>query len=315
MSRLAFSSSYMLAFPHCTMSDTDDRATSRHDDRRQDRAASSSSRHKSSSRHQSTRRRDRDADHRGGSSQSHREDRDSDRHRRKSSSNQDGRVRSPPYRRHHDNLDGVPSSSTSPKRHRDREDREKSRHRRHRDWDRHDSRYRHERDRHDPRRQQLREASSDARQGSSFRTRSRSRSPVRRSPLPSASNSSHLSPTQPLAQPPIPIEEALDEDVPSFAPSGLLAAESNTVNGVALKYHEPPEARKPKSPWRLYCFKDGKEQQVLHLAAQSAYLLGRDRTVVDIPLDHESCSKQHAVLQFRQTIATNEFGDKKKRIQ
>lgn len=37
--------------------------------------------------------------------------------------------------------------------------------------------------------------------------------------------------------------------------------------------------------------------------------------MVDIPLDHESCSKQHAVLQFRQTITTNEFGDKKKRIQ
>lgn len=53
---------------------------------------------------------------------------------------------------------------------------------------------------------------------------------------------------------------------------------------------------------------------MLHLGAQSAYLLGRDRTVVDIPLDHESCSKQHAVLQFRQTSSTNEFGDKKKRI-
>uniref|UniRef100_V5GWE8 FHA domain-containing protein n=1 Tax=Kalmanozyma brasiliensis (strain GHG001) TaxID=1365824 RepID=V5GWE8_KALBG len=111
-----------------------------------------------------------------------------------------------------------------------------------------------------------------------------------------------------------PIEEDIDEDAPNFAPSGLLAAESNTVNGVALKYHEPPEARKPKSTWRMYCFKDGKEQEVLHLGAQSAYLLGRDRTVVDIPLDHESCSKQHAVLQFQQTITTNEFGDRKKRI-
>lgn len=53
---------------------------------------------------------------------------------------------------------------------------------------------------------------------------------------------------------------------------------------------------------------------MLHLGPQSAYLLGRDRTVIDIPLDHESCSKQHAVLQFRQTITTNEYGDKKKRI-
>lgn len=38
---------------------------------------------------------------------------------------------------------------------------------------------------------------------------------------------------------------------------------------------------------------------MLHLHRQSAYLLGRDRRVADIPTDHPSCSKQHAVLQFR----------------
>lgn len=32
---------------------------------------------------------------------------------------------------------------------------------------------------------------------------------------------------------------------------------------------------------------------------KSYYLLGRDRKVADIPLDHPSCSKQHAVIQFR----------------
>jgi smad nuclear-interacting protein 1 len=31
------------------------------------------------------------------------------------------------------------------------------------------------------------------------------------------------------------------------------------VTGVVLKYHEPPEARKPTKNWRLYVFK-GKEQ-------------------------------------------------------
>lgn len=141
-----------------------------------------------------------------------------------------------------------------------------------------------------------------------------------RSPLPQATSSSDRIPPRP-SSPPVPAttepfaEEDAENDAPNFAPSGLLAAESNTHNGIVLKYHEPPEAHKPKTAWRLYCFKDGKEQHVLHLGAQSAYLLGRDRTVVDIPLDHESCSKQHAVLQFRQTITTNDFGDKKKRIQ
>jgi smad nuclear-interacting protein 1 len=36
---------------------------------------------------------------------------------------------------------------------------------------------------------------------------------------------------------------------------------------------------------------------LLHIHRQSAYLIGRDRTVTDIPLEHPSCSKQHAVIQ------------------
>ena len=37
--------------------------------------------------------------------------------------------------------------------------------------------------------------------------------------------------------------------------SGALAGDTNTVNGVLVKYSEPPEARKPKKKWRLYVFK------------------------------------------------------------
>jgi FHA domain-containing protein len=36
---------------------------------------------------------------------------------------------------------------------------------------------------------------------------------------------------------------------------------------------------------------------LLHIHRQSAYLIGRDRMVTDIPLEHPSCSKQHAVIQ------------------
>jgi smad nuclear-interacting protein 1 len=51
---------------------------------------------------------------------------------------------------------------------------------------------------------------------------------------------------------------------PNFAPSGLLAAATNTVknadgSSTLLKYNEPPEARKPLVGWRLYVFK-GEEQ-------------------------------------------------------
>lgn len=33
--------------------------------------------------------------------------------------------------------------------------------------------------------------------------------------------------------------------------------------------------------------------------------------VVDIPLDHPSCSKQHAAIQFRLVVEKNEYGEKK----
>lgn len=104
---------------------------------------------------------------------------------------------------------------------------------------------------------------------------------------------------------------------PNFERSGLLAKESNNVNGVALKYHEPPEAKKPRNPWRMFVFKDGKEMgmsltltpDMFVLGRQSCYLFGRDRAVVDIPTEHPSCSKQHAVIQFRQVTKRNDFGD------
>ena len=56
-----------------------------------------------------------------------------------------------------------------------------------------------------------------------------------------------------------------DKAKPNFKPSGLLAAETNTVKtadgktSTVLKYNEPPEARKPILGWRLYVFK-GSEQ-------------------------------------------------------
>lgn len=108
--------------------------------------------------------------------------------------------------------------------------------------------------------------------------------------------------------------EAGPSSAPDFSSSGLLAAESNSKAGVALKYHEPPEARKPRRKWRLYVFKHGREVDVLHISRQSAYLFGRDHTVADVPIDHPSASKQHAVIQYRNIIERNEFGDEKRTI-
>lgn len=50
---------------------------------------------------------------------------------------------------------------------------------------------------------------------------------------------------------------------------------------------------------------------LIHINKQSCYLIGRDRVVADIPIEHPSASKQHAVIQFRQVREKNEFGDVK----
>ncbi|EPZ33337.1 SMAD/FHA domain-containing protein [Rozella allomycis CSF55] len=94
------------------------------------------------------------------------------------------------------------------------------------------------------------------------------------------------------------------KEKPNFNTSGKLNADMNTFNGVVLKYSEPPEGRKPGTKWRMYVFK-GKEQIDMFELKQSAYLLGRERLVADIPIDHPSCSKQHAAIQFRQVASKN----------
>uniref|UniRef100_A0A0E0A2A8 FHA domain-containing protein n=2 Tax=Oryza glumipatula TaxID=40148 RepID=A0A0E0A2A8_9ORYZ len=94
--------------------------------------------------------------------------------------------------------------------------------------------------------------------------------------------------------------EAKEKQKPSFELSGKLAEETNRVAGVNLLHSEPPEARKSDIRWRLYVFKGGEPlDEPLYVHRMSSYLFGRERKVADIPTDHPSCSKQHAVLQYR----------------
>nr|XP_023676987.1 smad nuclear-interacting protein 1 [Paramormyrops kingsleyae] len=90
-----------------------------------------------------------------------------------------------------------------------------------------------------------------------------------------------------------------DKEKPNFELSGALVEDTNTFRGVVIKYNEPPEARIPKRRWRLYPFKNDEPLPVMYIHRQSAYLLGRQRKIADIPIDHPSCSKQHAVFQYR----------------
>lgn len=86
----------------------------------------------------------------------------------------------------------------------------------------------------------------------------------------------------------------------NYKPSGLLAAAAHTVNGVEVKYQEPIDARMPDKEWRLYMFKDQKPlDEPLRIHSRSCFMIGRDEKVCDLPIAHPSCSKQHAVIQYR----------------
>jgi len=89
--------------------------------------------------------------------------------------------------------------------------------------------------------------------------------------------------------------------------SGKLAAETNTsAGGVQLQWSEPPEARRPTNRWRLYVFRQKEQLEPLQVHRQSAYLFGKDTLVADVPTRHPTCSRQHAVLQYREVLADPE---------
>jgi smad nuclear-interacting protein 1 len=133
-------------------------------------------------------------------------------------------------------------------------------------------------------------------------------------PLPSqaASFKKNLDPSSALVM----ADEPLEKQKPNFAPTGLLAAASNSVaqadgTEIVLKYHEPAEARKPpaKDVWKLFVFKGADIVETIELSLRSCWLVGRELAVVDLPAEHPSVSKQHAVIQFRYIEKRNEFGD------
>lgn len=107
------------------------------------------------------------------------------------------------------------------------------------------------------------------------------------------------------------------KEKPNFGTTGHLAAASNSIEQadgtkIILKYHEPPEARKPPSrdQWKLFVFKGQDVVDTIDLSNRSCWLVGRESAVVDLLAEHPSISKQHAVMQFRYTEKRNEYGDK-----
>lgn len=261
-----------------------DRSRDRHRDRSRDRRRDRS---KNSKRDRSVeRKRDRSKDKRRDRSR----DKDGDRDRRRDRS-QDGRSR---------------------------RDRSRSRDRRRRDRSRDEKRTRSPlaiRERKHRTRSPSASKSPPPKRRRRSRSRSRSRSPHQRNkkPLPDQEvsfrgvDNSEQAPTKYGGAP-------VNKEKPNFKSTGALAKHANRVEGtkISLKYHEPPEARKPppSQPWRMFVFKGDDVVDTIELWQKSCWLLGRSHEVVDYVLEHPSSSGQHAVIQFRyiQKVVEDEFG-------
>jgi len=145
----------------------------------------------------------------------------------------------------------------------------------------------------------------------SSRSRSSTRSPTNKKEKVKVANTA----TAVAATEDNPPAEGGEKEGVNLALSGALTTDANSFNGAVVKYAEPAEARKPKKKWRLYVFKGNEELPILYIHRQSAYLLGRDRKIADIALDHPSCSKQHSALQYRLVPYTRPDDTQGRRVQ
>lgn len=277
--------------------------------------------HSSSDHRQRRRKRDDDGAGYESERKRHYHEEDSDRHKR--------RERSTSRRRERPARSRTPDSSTRRVRDSERDkDKDKSRRHRRRSRSTDDRPSRRDRDREDDRddghRERRRRRDHDGERRKHRPTESglrsdtgasgdapvdKQRSLVKRSgPLPTQDDSFAVSRGEEPEKP---------KEQPNFGNTGLLAAASNQVtqddgSTITLKYHEPPEARKPppRDQWKLFVFKGADIVDTIELSNRSCWLFGREVAVVDLPAEHPSISKQHAVVQFRYIEKRNEFGDK-----
>lgn len=80
-----------------------------------------------------------------------------------------------------------------------------------------------------------------------------------------------------------------------------------------VTYSEPNDATNPpqSNPFHLYLFEPGQDDPTdkISLDSKSVYRFGRDSQLNDFALAEASCSKVHAVLQFRKIENVNDGGE------
>lgn len=100
------------------------------------------------------------------------------------------------------------------------------------------------------------------------------------------------------------LSQKVEKEKPNFEPSGLLAMQTNSINGVVLKYTTPLDKGIPTNDWRLYQFRHkSSEPQIIHsLCGIDHFIIGKDIRISNIILNNQSSSRQHAVIQFKKKI-------------
>eukprot|EP00915_Cephaloidophora_sp_WS-2016_P000634 GHVH01000778.1.p1 GENE.GHVH01000778.1~~GHVH01000778.1.p1 ORF type:complete len:222 (+),score=36.57 GHVH01000778.1:148-813(+) len=106
-------------------------------------------------------------------------------------------------------------------------------------------------------------------------------------------------------------KELLDKDKqqeyeePDFECSGLLEKDEQVDKNLDRKFVRPLDARKPTEiGWRLFIFKGDetvdKESKLIKLYKGDHFIFGKDRRICHITLMHQSISREHAAICFRQ---------------
>lgn len=82
------------------------------------------------------------------------------------------------------------------------------------------------------------------------------------------------------------------------------------TSGAVNTYVASEDSAMPVKRWVLIPLKGDEVLETIPLHRQEWYLFGKDRAIAHIPTDHPTCSRQHAVLQYRRRTTENEYGDR-----
>jgi hypothetical protein len=105
-----------------------------------------------------------------------------------------------------------------------------------------------------------------------------------------------------MGPPPLPcaVPRALPPAEASPAPTTAMDSAAAALPS-ALSYTPPPWSAPPSSTFTLEAIKDGLVVEALDVSARPYYVIGRHPSTADLVVAHPSVSRQHAVLQFRDT--------------